>query len=134
MKYIFFLIGLIFTLSGYSQSWTKQYDYVDECSCGLSLVGKGDKKGFVNKEGTLVIPLIYDEALTFAEGYAAVKKDGKWGYLDSTGKVFIEPLYTEAMSFYNGKAVVSKGNYYGYIDNEGKTVIPIIYESALKIF
>lgn len=74
MKYSILLLGaLIFTLAGYGQAWTKQYDHVDDCICGLSLVGKGEKHGFVDKEGKLVIPLIYDDALTFSEGFALNK-------------------------------------------------------------
>ena len=55
MKYSLLLSALIFTLAGYGQAWTKQYDHVDDCICGLSLVGKGDKHGFVDKDGKLVM-------------------------------------------------------------------------------
>ena len=45
------------------------------------LVTKGEKHGFADKDGKLVVPLIYDEAMTFSEGMAAVKQNGKWGFL-----------------------------------------------------
>jgi hypothetical protein len=41
--------------------------------------------GFINDEGRLVIPFIYEDARRFSEGLAAVKIDGKWGYIDKTG-------------------------------------------------
>jgi hypothetical protein len=31
MKYSLLLSALIFTLAGYGQAWTKQYDHVDDC-------------------------------------------------------------------------------------------------------
>ena len=86
MKYSLLLGAFFFSMAGYGQVWAKEYDHVDDCVCGLSQVAKGDKYGFVNKDGKLIIPLIYDEALTFSEGFVAVKQNGKWGYLDSTGK------------------------------------------------
>ena len=59
-----------------AQQWTRQYDMVDECSCGLAPVTKDGKHGFVTKEGKLVVPLVYEDALHYNEGVAAVKKDG----------------------------------------------------------
>ena len=88
MKNNFLVVAIIFSMAGYGQAWTKQYDHVDECVCGLSLVRKGDKHGFVDKVGKLVVPLIYDEAMAFSESMAAVKQDGKWGFIDSTGKLY----------------------------------------------
>ena len=104
MKYILFFSAVWLSVAGSAQQWTKQYDFVDECTCGLALVSKADKHGFVTKEGKLVIPLIYDDALHFTEGMAAVKKDGKWGYLDSTGKELVPLEYSDANSFTDGLA------------------------------
>lgn len=129
-KIIFYLLGVFLLQDGLAQSWAKEYDHVDDCVCGLSLVGKGDKHGFVNKEGKLIVPLIYDEALTFSEGMAAVKANGKWGFIDSTGKEIVSLKYTDAMSFHDGFAVVSDGNKYGYIDKSGKIIIALQYDNA----
>lgn len=70
----------------YGQPWTKEYDNVDQCVCGLSIVGKGDKHGFVDKDGELIVPLIYYTARTFSENMAAVKQNGKWIIIDNPGK------------------------------------------------
>ena len=55
---------------------------------------KGDKYGFVDKDGKVVVDYKYDEVGNQnALGYAAVKKDGKWGAIDSKGQVVQEPIY-----------------------------------------
>jgi len=55
---MFYLVSIASLQSSYSQSWTKQYDHMDDCVCGLSLVGKGDKHGYADKDGKLIVPLI----------------------------------------------------------------------------
>lgn len=60
----------------------------------LFLSKKDEKYGFVNKEGTVIVDYIYDDATEQNKyGYVAVKKDGLWGSINSEGKVVIEPTY-----------------------------------------
>ena len=79
MKNLLFLIPVFICSLAAGQSWTKQYDHVNEPCCGLSKVRKDNKYGFVNSRGKVIIPLIYDEVLSFSEGNAAVSIAGKWG-------------------------------------------------------
>lgn len=61
----------------------------------LFLSKQNGKYGYVDKNGTVIVDYIYDDATEQNEfGFSAVKKDGKWGAIDSTGKVVIEPSYT----------------------------------------
>ena len=71
----------MFSLSASPQQWARQFDFVDDASCGLALVGKGNKRGFVDKDGRLLVPLVYDEAMHYSEGMAAVKKKMASGVL-----------------------------------------------------
>jgi hypothetical protein len=126
------LLLLIFSpvLASYAQNWEKNYDYVDDCVCGLSQVKKNGKVGYVNKKGIEIIKPQYDEGLPFNEGYTAVKKGTKWLYLDSTGKAITEAVYEEALSFSNGLASVAKMGHFGYINTAGKVVIPLEFSNA----
>ncbi len=55
---------------------------------------KDGKYGFVDKNGSVVVDYIYDDATSQnAFGYVAIKKDGKWGAVDRNGKVVQEPTY-----------------------------------------
>lgn len=130
MKRYLLLILMLLPAFSWAQQWAKQFDYVDDIHCGLSLVGKGDKKGFVNQKGDLVVPLVYEDAMGFCEGLAAVRKAGKWGFVDSTGKESISFEYEEAFGFCDGLALVIKNRQHGFINKNGKVVIPLHYQNA----
>jgi hypothetical protein len=76
----------------------------------------GEKCGFIDKKGSIIIKPIYAEAKAFSEGYAAVKildnNEIKWGFIDNNGKYMIDPQYNEANSFKNGVAIVHVGGQY----------------------
>ncbi|MBS1512111.1 MAG: WG repeat-containing protein [Bacteroidetes bacterium] len=130
MKKILTLLFLFPLLNSQAQKWEKNYDFVDNCVCGLSKVKKNDKVGYVSKEGVVIIQLQYDEGLTFKEGYAAVRLGSKWQYLDSTGKALTEAIYEDAGSFNDGLAFVSQNNLFGYINTKGEMAIPMNFSGA----
>jgi hypothetical protein len=124
------LVFLFIALPSYAQKWEKNYDYVDNCICGLAKVKKDGIIGYVNKDGIEIVKPQYEEGLTFEEGYTAVKKGNKWLYLDSTGKEITTADFDDAASFSNGMAAISKGGLYGYINNKGVVVIPPTFSNA----
>lgn len=127
------LIAIAFLLPAFgvvAQSWEKNYQYVDNCICGLAKVQKNGKIGYVTKEGVEVIKPIFDEGLTFKEGYTAVRQGAKWQFLDSTGKAITGAVYDDAIGFNNGLAAVSKDNLYGFINIKGEEVIPLQFSGA----
>ncbi len=130
MKKLLLLLLFFPALGSYCQKWEKDYDFVDNCVCGLSKVKKDGKIGYVNKEGVVIIKLQYDEGLTFKEGYVAVRAGQKWQYIDSTGKSITEAAYEDAGSFGNGLAPVAKNNMYGFINTKGETAIPFEFSNA----
>ena len=96
MKKIFVLPAILMLgISGIAQKWAKEYVHVNELACGLSLVEKDGKHGYVNKDGKVIIPLIYNEGMNFVEGRAGIMIDNKWGFIDSTGNEFVKPQYSE---------------------------------------
>jgi hypothetical protein len=122
--------ALVFPLA--AQKWHKNFDYVDECICSVSKVKKGGKVGYVDINGNIIIPLEYDEGLTFNEGYSAVRKGEKWAYLDSAGKVITGFIYVDAMGFAEGLAPAKKNSGWGFVDTLGHEVIPFVYSNARK--
>lgn len=113
-------------------NWRKKYEYVMDFKEGRALVQKDGKYGFVDKDGTVVIPLIYDDAAQrFEEGTARVKKDRKWGFVDKEGTVVVPLIYDNvALNFSEGRAMVNKDRKWGFVDKDGTVVIPLIYDGV----
>lgn len=109
----------------------KEY-YCGDFFEGLASVTKadGDKYGYIDRTGKMVIPQEYDWAGNFFDGLAVVAKDERYGYTDRTGKVVIPLKYDAAASFSEGLAAVEQDGKWGYIDQTGKLVIPFQYDEA----
>lgn len=135
-----------------------QYGWMYPLDDGLSLVKLNEKCGFIDRGGTLVIPVELDckplkfrgiggggrlaqmrilKALTgFSDGMAAIAMDEKWGYIDKTGKTVIAPQYSSKKvtpavhPFSEGLAAVSVEDKWGYVDKTGKMVVQPVYDEG----
>ena len=67
------------------QSWQNNFDEVWTFKEGLAVVKKNNKWGYVDKTGTVKIPLIYDKAYGFINGVAWVVQNGKNRYINKNG-------------------------------------------------
>lgn len=84
------LVGSVFfsqTLWACEKPQVSGYDYIACLDEGLAIVVKDDKYGFIDKTGTVVIPLQYDDVSHFYKDLAEVKKDGQIFYIDKIGKI-----------------------------------------------
>ena len=105
---------------------------------GMAAIMNSDGVGFINTDGKLVIPPIFEHAghpkamintdYIFKDGLSACAKEGKCGYIDKKGNIVISPEYDSASPFNDGIAAVSKEGKWGAIDKNGKTVIPFEYD------
>lgn len=125
-------------------------------SQGLCAVRIGDKWGYIDKTGTVVIPAQYDSAGVFSEGLACVRKGKKVGYIDKSGKVKI-PIELEWMvklpdgsppepeldfdksmiqklQFCDGLAIAYLGDGCGYINKKGEFIIKPNYTNCYPFF
>lgn len=110
------------------------YDHIGGVVDGLISVQKNGvdsyKHGFIDTTGKVVVPLQYDYAYEFINGYSMVRLDDKWGLVDTKGNVMIPLEYDSAGPFYDGLSCVEKDGKYGYCDTSGNVVIPLIYDEA----
>lgn len=60
---------------------------------GLAKARIGNKYGFVNAAGKVVIPITLEYCEEFNHGYALFKEKDKWGAIDTTGKVIIKAIH-----------------------------------------
>lgn len=108
----------------------------------FSIYNDGPIAGYMNPKGEIVIPLEFDGAQDFSEGYAAVmrapsreedtfRNPQKWAFIDKQGKPICGFDYDKVGSFSDGMAKVhleTKG--YGFINTSGELVIPCQYTEA----
>lgn len=90
--------------------------------------------GFINKDGKIVIPMIFSSAQSFSDGLAPVSLRDGWGYINKKGEMVIKPKYMFAGRFFNGLAVAaissSDGGRYGFINKKGQVIIPLKFNEA----
>ena len=121
-------------VASYNKLNNESFTNVTHFSNGLAAIsfrydnGKIEKWGFINKNGALVIPAIYDRILfEFKKGISIVSLNKKTLVINKLGKNIIPQDH----SFYNGGddfVTIKKNNYYGLIDYKGKIVVPALYD------
>jgi hypothetical protein len=106
----------------------------------------GDKRGFIDGSGALVIPAMFDSAGSFHEGLARVEvgvvqtgrsfdhSDSTWGFIDETGAFVAEPVFDYAGDMHEGRASVRVDRRYGFIDATGELVLPAIWSGRVGEF
>ncbi len=131
-----FLKGLIG--SGVALAYASVFGAVAEGSDSLCAEGErtapmfpvciDDRRGFMDRNGNLVIECRFERASGFSEGLAPVQVADKWGYIDRTGEIAIEPQFEYAFPFREGRAWVRIGGNAGCtraacIDRTGTLVV-----------
>lgn len=132
------------------KDWKTKYDYVGAAYDGRILVHRGGERnnprmgrfntdgyfGYTDTCGTEVVPLVYDYADDFSNGFALVgkgeKDDRRFGIIDRSGHEVVPCTYSDVAGFSQGRAWVREGSdsvrRYGYVDTLGQVVIPLKYD------
>ena len=90
-------------------------------------VGRGSKKGFIDKKGDYAIEPRFFHAMSFSEGLAMVglmdeNGNAKYGYIDAQYNTVIDYQFDDASNFHNGLALVIIVGKMAYINKEGTIV------------
>ena len=113
---------------------TKYVDNAWYFSEGLVRVMIGDKWGYIDREGKIVIEPQFDLAFFFDNGLALVREnDEKKGYINTEGEFVVvpqvdPPFYISTLS--NGLAVLKIDDKHGYINAKGEVVIEPQFDNA----
>ena len=76
-----------------------------------------------------ITPFVYQDFLSYADGYYLFLRDSVKGFLDTLGRERFG-TYDDVGIFHKGYAMVMRSGHYGIIDNEGHTVLPMEYDYA----
>jgi len=120
---------------------------------GRCAVRKGNKWGYIDLKGKLIVAPIFDDAESFSRAYepflfngslvAQVKMDGKWGCINEAGLMVIEPIYEDIQEFIGLSdhaeniyfvARVKMDGKYGFINGEGSLIIQPEFEEAFEFW
>lgn len=92
-------------------------------------LNSNDKMGYVNEDGFVVVPLVYDLIGTFTNEIAIVKKNNKYGGVNKEGKEVIPLKYDELKRLQNGEILAKKEGRTGIVDNNGKESLELIFDT-----
>jgi hypothetical protein len=109
-----------------------RYTSIDVYKQGLARIEDNGKKGVADKEGKIIVPVIYENVLVEL-GDFPVKLDGKWGKLDLKGKEIYPPEYTNTRDIRENVRMVFKNGKWGGIDKSGKEVISFTYDELYSL-
>ena len=94
-------------------------------------VGINDKYGCADKNGNIIIPIIYDYIGSFQDGIAEARIDGKSGLIDKDGNIVLPIEFDVHLDFVNGFAVARKDDKEGIVSRTGEIIIPIEYDECV---
>lgn len=128
--------GLIDTNGKLIVPYLKDIDNIGYFQGGRAIVMTNDKRGYIDRNGKLVISKKYDTAENFCEGYAHVGIRIAvgiylYGFINDQGAEVVPLIYSDAGDFHEGLAYVqdSKGKY-GFVDAKGQVIVPMIYDEV----
>ncbi len=134
MKKMILLLLTIFTLQGFAQEISKEYDRIGKFGKGgVALVWKNKLVGLIKSNGKELVKPEYEKIGTFGgDNLAFTTKDGKIGIINLEGKVIVPNEY-ESISQFNGSlAITKKDGLYGIINKKGKVLVKNEYQK-LKV-
>ena len=125
----------------YNPDGTSKYSHVFNYINGLWPVVEKGLLGFVNEEGILVIPCIYDFKESQFNKYGdfvdafndksfKLAKNNKYGLVSSKGIELTEFIFDMIYNQYNGIIMYQIDGLYGYLDSEGNKITEPVYSEA----
>ena len=125
----------------YNPDGTSKYSHVFNYINGLWPVVEKGLLGFVNEEGILVIPCIYDFKESQFNKYGdfvdafndkgfKLAKNNKFGLVSNHNEELSDFIFDTIYNRFNGICVYEIGGLYGYLDSEGNKITEPIYTDA----
>jgi hypothetical protein len=133
MKKMIFLLLTIFTLEGFAQEISKEYDRIGKFDKGVALVWKNKLVGLIKPNGKEIVKPEYEKIGSFGgDNLAFTTKDGKIGIINLEGKVIAPNIYESISQFHGSRAITKKDGLYGIINKQGKVLVENKYQK-LKV-
>lgn len=97
-------------------------------------VGLMGKYGAANKDGKIVVPILYDSLSDFYQGIAVARRDNMYFLINLHGEIVwtFQNNYSEVKQLYNGLYGVKRGDKWGCVDSEGNICFDYDFDSVDK--
>lgn len=116
----------------------ESYDLIYSAANGFMMIKNGDKWGYMNPDGAVVAPAIYESIKNIkSDGTACIKSKGMWGVMNGQGKIIAGVQYdavgggegtmAEEMQAKQNYFTVLSGGKWGMISLRGATIAPAEY-------
>ena len=107
-----------------------KYQFVGDAVNGRMSVMLNNKWGFIDYNGTEIVPPKYDTVASFQSPMALVMKDSKLGAIDRDGKEKIEVKYDYLSDGGESTIIAVVNEKVGFLDKDGKVIVPLRYQDA----
>lgn len=110
------------------------YKFAGNYFCGMCVIERNGKSGFIDKNGDIVVPCIYVSPKMLNDSlFSAYDINSElYGIIDVKGRPICSSIYEDITLFDNQLARVKKGSLFGFVNTEGKEIIPCIYDDYKK--
>lgn len=93
----------------------------------IPIIKNGNRAGFIDKKGSVVIPFEFQDVDCFdSRGLAPARIGTFWGWINKNGEYVIKPIFTQVWPFNDDDYAVvqSQKGTFGMVNREGDMVIP----------
>ena len=111
--------------NGADPLWEDIIDF-DEDGCGFVYAKEGG--GFINPQGVILIPLVYDHYAIFKENISVIRLNGKWGIITRKNETIIPFEYDHCRYPTDGKIIACKNAKYGILNHKNEILLPFRYD------
>lgn len=77
-------------------------DSLSSFKCGVSRFKNKNMCGFLNLDGEIVIPPVYENVSDYKEGIAVFRRGGKCGVINLENEIIVNPIYEDIDAFSSG--------------------------------
>jgi len=113
---------------------TGDYDEAGIFTYGRAPVAKNKKWGFIDEDGILVIPMIYDHVEYFTKNnLSAVGKSGKAGFINREGKEVVPTIFEKVIGEQLDDLVIARKNYkWAFFNSKGNQLTDFLYTNVQR--
>jgi hypothetical protein len=96
---------------------------------GVFVVTRGNKKGLLNRDGKILLPLEFQAILPLGKEWASLLKEKKFGLYNLVTRRLVKPVYTRNVNPFSKNLLTAyKDGGYGFIDLDSKPVSKFEFE------